>query len=412
MENEIQLAACRVFNTVLTMNPEAVIDHDPTPTPQKKAREMEPFKNLMSPEEVGFIALHLGRHLDGFDQSAFTTPILEQLASLELKQRTQLIADGVHHVLPRDPVHRNQVFCAMLHPDQLERAGKPSDADGISGWGLWPLTMVIGQHGLADFDGSLATLKEMTKRGTAEFDVRPFLDTDQARALQIIIPWARDKNIHVRRLASEGTRPRLPWGMQLKQLVKDPKPTMPILTAMRDDPEEYVRRSVANHLNDIAKDHPDFVADIAHDWMKAAPPPRQKLVRHACRTLIKQGHPAALRAFSVFPPEIKAPQIDISTPKVKLGEKLDFSVILQSSAKTAQKIVIDYVVHFQKANGTQAPKVFKWKQLTLEPDTRLVLARSHAIRPITTRKYYEGAHALSLKINGVDYGSEAFYLAL
>ncbi len=371
---------------------------------------MEPFKNLISPEVVGFIAIHLGRHVASFDEEVFKFPLLERLPSLELKQRTQLIADAVHAVLPRELTHRNEVLAAMLHPDPLSQANKPSDMDGICGWGLWPLTMVVGQHGIDDFDGSLLLLKEMTKRGTAEFDVRPFLDADQARALEIITPWARNENIHVRRLASEGTRPRLPWGMQLKQLVKDPKPTLPILTTMRDDPEEYVRRSVANHLNDIAKDHPDLVAQIANKWMNNAQMPRQKLIHHACRTLIKQGHMDALRAFGVNPPKIEEPAIDIGTPKVNLGGAMAFTVELKSDSQTSQKIVIDYIIHFQKANGTLSPKVFKWKQLNLQPSEEIILERRHVIRPITTRKYYSGEHALSLRINGTEFGRKVFDL--
>jgi 3-methyladenine DNA glycosylase AlkC len=371
---------------------------------------MEPFKNYMSPDGVGFIALHLDRHLDDFDPKAFKHPLLEELPALELKQRTQLIADAVNSVLPTGIALRNEILAAMLHPDPLNHADKPSDNDGICGWGLWPLTMVVGQHGLEEFDGSLALLKEMTKRGTAEFDVRPFLAANQARALNIITAWATGENIHVRRLASEGTRPRLPWGMQLKQLIADPKPTLPILSAMRDDPEDYVRRSVANHLNDIAKDHPELVAQIATDWMTDAKTPRQKLLRHGCRTLIKQGHEKALRAFGVMPPVIEEPVVGIETSVMNLGEDLTFSVILKSRGQSAQKIVLDYVVHFQRANGTLSPKVFKWKQITLKPDECLNLSRNHSIRPITTRKYYAGEHALSLRINGVDYSNIRFEL--
>jgi len=371
---------------------------------------MEPFKNKISPAVVETLALHLARHLDGFDAEAFKHPILEMLPSLELKQRTQLIADGLHQVLPADFTHRNQILSAMLHPDPIDHTDLPSDDDGMCGWGLWPLTMVVGQHGLDDFEGSLFLLKEMTKRGTSEFDIRPYLDADQARALEIITPWAHDENIHVRRLASEGTRPRLPWGMQLKQLVADPSPILPILFEMRDDDELYVRRSVANNLNDIAKDHPDMVAELANEWMKGASVPREKLIRHACRTLIKQGHSEAMRAFGVVEAQIDAPVIEIATPEVTFGEHLDFSMILRSTSQATQKIVIDYVIHFQKANGRLSPKVFKWKKFDLKRGERLVLKRSHAIRHITTRKYYMGDQALSLRINGTEYGMEHFDL--
>lgn len=373
---------------------------------------MEPFKNFISAREVDLITLHLSRHLPEFDGQDFQTGIMKSLLSLELKQRAALIASALHNVLPPDAASRNAILAAMLHPDPLDQATQPSDDKGISGWGLWPLTMVVGTYGLEDFDASLALLKEMTKRGTSEFDVRPFLQADQERALAIITPWASDENIHVRRLASEGTRPRLPWGMQLKQLVTDPSPTLPILHAMRDDPEEYVRRSVANHLNDIAKDHPDLVAGLANDWMSAAPAPRQKLVRHACRTLIKQGHPMALAAFGVGKPDISEPVIRVLTPQVDLGSALSFAVDLSSGAKKPQKLIIDYVIHFQKVSGTLAAKVFKWKQMTLEAGQTVSMTRDHAIRPITTRKYYAGTHALSLRINGRDFGREEFELAI
>jgi 3-methyladenine DNA glycosylase AlkC len=272
--------------------------------------------------------------------------------------------------------------------------------------------MAVAQHGLEAFEESLELLKEMTKRGTSEFDVRPFLEADQARALQILTPWVQDENLHVRRWLSEGTRPRLPWGLQLKQLVAEPRPTFPILTALRDDPEEYVRRSVANHLNDIAKDHPDLVAEIAHEWLKDAPASRQKLIRHACRTRIKNGHTEALRAFGVSAPMIEAPVITIKTPQVQLGGGVEFSAVISSTSDKPQKIILDYVVHFQKANGALAGKVFKWKSFTLKPKERLALSRTHAIKPITTRKYYAGAHALSLRINGAEFGYEGFDLSL
>lgn len=373
---------------------------------------MEPFKNFISPQLIALTADQLEHHLPGFVRADFEPPLLAALPHLELKQRAQRIADHLHDILPSALPERHAILLAMLHPDDQGSAGKSSDGDGLCGWGIYPLTIVVGQHSHAEFDDALAVLREMTKRGTAEFDVRPYLIADQSRALAIITPWARDPNMHVRRLVSEGTRPRLPWGQQLSGLVKDPAPTLPLLAALRDDPEEYVRRSVANHLNDIAKDHPDLVADLAQDWMKTADKNRQKLLRHACRTLIKQGHPTALASFGIHPPVLSLDQFTVTSPQVQFGDALTFSATLRSTSDQDQALIIDYIVHFKKANGSLSGKVFKGSKQTLQAGQSIILKRSHSIRPITTRKYYPGAHALSLRINGQDFGLQHFDLVM
>lgn len=187
---------------------------------------------------------------------------------------------------------------------------------------------------------------------------------------------------------------------------------LPILRALRDDPSDYVRRSVANHLNDIAKDHAALVAQLAHDWMKDASPERVKLVRHACRTLIKQGNASTLTAFGLKPPNIRRPNLQIIQPDVKFGEGVDFEVLLQSTSDGEQRLMMDYVVQFKKANGSLAPKVFKWTTITLQPNEGRTLRRHHAIKPITTRRYYPGKHALSLRINGQDFEQADFNLMM
>ncbi len=373
---------------------------------------MEPFKNNISPDLVRCIGSHVAQHHADFDRLGFEADILEELDSLELKQRAALIARHLDHHLPRELPARFAILQAMLHPLTEVAFDRGSDEQGIRGWGMMPLGMVVAASGLDDFDASFALLKEMTKRATAEFDVRPFLARDQDQALAIMAPWVKDESVHVRRLVSEGTRPRLPWGMRLQALVADPAPTLPLLEALKDDPEDYVRRSVANHLNDIAKDHPELVADIAKRWLKGADRNREKLVRHACRSLIKQGHTATLEAFGLNPPEIRVEGPQVLTTEVAYGDALGFNIELVSTSSKTQDLVIDYLIHFRKANGTLAPKVFKWTKLTLAPGERLTLSRSHAIRPITTRVYYGGAQAISLRINGKDFGFSEFELVM
>ncbi|MCX2724325.1 DNA alkylation repair protein [Roseibium salinum] len=373
---------------------------------------MEPFKNNLSPDLVICLADHLSRHVEPFDKASYKTEILAQLDHLELKERARLIADVTARHLPGDLGERFAVLEAILHPMTEVGFDRGSDGKGIRGWGMMPLGMIVADCGLDDFESSFALLKEMTKRATAEFDVRPFLARDQERALAIMAPWVNDPSVHVRRLVSEGTRPRLPWGMRLKRLIEDPAPTLPLLEALKDDPEDYVRRSVANHLNDIAKDHPDLVAEIAARWLKGADANREKLVRHACRSLVKHGHEGTLKALGLNPPKIAVlgPAVDVT--EIRYGDAVAFKVDLTSTCVAPQDLVLDYLIHFRKANGSMAPKVFKWKKLRLAPGETISLSREHTIRPITTRVYYGGTQAVSLRINGQDYGYSEFQLRM
>jgi len=351
-------------------------------------------------------------HLPSLDKASFEASILNELDKLELKARAQLIADHLHAVLPKEPATRHKIILAMLHPVDDISEGQQSDRHGICGWGMMPLGLLVGQYGLDDFEASLLLLKEMTKRFTSEFDIRYFLLADQERALEIMQGWINDPSHHVRRLVSEGTRPRLPWAMQLPRLIEDPAPTLSLLEKLRDDEEAYVRRSVANHLNDIAKDHPDLVARLAKEWMKNADTNRKKLVRHACRSLIKQGHTGALEAFGLNPPELNLRKFCIETDRVVFGNELIFSVELISASNKPQDLIVDYVVHFLKANNKRSGKVFKWKRFTLDAGEKLSFKKSHSIRPITTRRYYAGTQALSLRINGKDFGLAEFDLII
>ncbi len=363
---------------------------------------MEPFKTFFSPGLVMTMAGHLARNLPGLDPQAFAAPILDRLDGLELKARAQLIADHLHAALPADPARRADVLAAVLHPDPLEHADQPSDELGLCGWAVLPLTMVVGQHGVQDFDRSMGLLREMTKRFSAEFGIRYFLLADQPRAMAIVAGWLDDPNRHVRRLISEGSRPRLPWAMQLPGLIRDPAPVLPILRHLRDDPEPYVRRSVANHLNDIAKDHPGLVAGLAGDWMDGASAERLALLRHACRSLIKKGDPAALAVFNHHPAQIAPVTPRLSKTRARLGDRIEISADIRSTANAAQELSVDYVMHFLKANGRTAPKVFKGLILALKPGERRDIRLTHHLREVTTRRHYPGTQAISLRINGDD----------
>ena len=246
-------------------------------------------------------------------------------------------------------------------------------------------------------------------RFSAEFSVRPFFRDHTDLTLETAMDWSGDANLHVRRLASEGSRPRLPWGILLETFVRDPSPLIPLLTRLRDDPEDFVRRSVANNLNDIAKDHPDLVADLAADWLEGAGAARRKLVRHACRTLIKDGHAGALAAFGYAPPKLRDIRLKVPS-KVRLGGVLD--IVFEATSETGQQLHVDYILHFMRANGRLSPKVFKWTDVMAKPGEKLRLTKAHPYRIVTTRKDYPGQQKLSVQINGQVVAEAGFELVV
>jgi 3-methyladenine DNA glycosylase AlkC len=212
--------------------------------------------------------------------------------------------------------------------------------------------------------------------------------------------WTQDPSPHVRRLASEGSRPRLPWGMQLKALVADPTPSRGLLAALQDDPSDYVRRSVANHLNDIAKDHPAWVATWVEQHLPGASPQRRALLKHACRTLIKAGDARILQAWGLGQPLDGEVSLAVSPPRISLGESVSLALTLKSTSSTPQKLVVDYAVHHVKANGGRTAKVFKGWALELAGFEERALSKQHAMKLITTRRYHAGAHAVDVRVNG------------
>ena len=365
------------------------------------AKTPEPFKDLFNRALVEDVARHIKMRWSGFDAPAFTAAALKDFKQLELKARATQIAGALAQYLPADFPRAAKILTATLRP--LDKTGEPIDdaSKGLKGWAIWPMGEYVAAQGQGHVDEALKALRELTIRSTSEFAIRPFLQNHPKKTLATLKGWLKDSNHHVRRLVSEGSRPRLPWGLRLKTFVIDPAPILPLLEALKDDPSEYVRRSVANSINDIAKDHPDLVAALAARWLKNAPAERKRLVRHACRTLIKAGHVKTLEALGfASKPKVTLKGFAVTTPRVKYGAHAVFTVELISAGAAAQNIVLDYVVHHRKKNGGTTPKVFKWKTLVLAPKQSLTLERRHALRPITTRVYYAGTHRIEIMVNG------------
>jgi 3-methyladenine DNA glycosylase AlkC len=373
----------------------------------------EPFKNLLSSVVIRTMAGELAKAGPHFDAVGFIEMAGKNLETLELKQRSTQITATLATFLPDDFEKSAKIILASLAPEDENAFNNVDRSDrGITGWAVMPMADYVGLYGQGHFDLSMTLLKEMTKRSSSEFGIRFFLLEQPERTLSQLKKWTRDTNVHVRRLISEGTRPRLPWAMRLPAFIEDPTPLLPLLESLKDDKEEYVRRSVANNLNDIAKDHPELIEKIAKQWIIGASKNRNKLVRHACRTLIKQGHQGTLKALGYNPPCIELDKLSIMTPRVFFGDALLFELSLTSTCKFAQPLIIDYAVHHRKANGSTTAKVFKWKTITLAPFATLQAKKKHGIKKITTRSYYPGTHSLEISVNGISCGINNFELIM
>ncbi|OWV76600.1 DNA alkylation repair protein [Rhizobium sp. R339] len=363
----------------------------------------EPLKNLLHEALVGDMADRIAANALSFDKARFAVLATDGLEALELMERSALIRDALFATLPDGFPQAAAILKASL-----PSSGRP----GLTGWMLLPVNQFIAARGPDHFELGLDLLKALTPHFTAEFGIRPFIHRDQQRALASISGWVGDPDRHVRRLASEGTRPRLPWAMRLPQLVKDPAPILPILTALMDDPEDYVRRSVANSLNDIAKDHPDLVAAFIATHIDTASPERRRLLKHASRTLLKKGHAQALANFGFGAAAALTCELRLLSSEVMFGEGLDFEIRVTNAGEIEHALMIDYAIHHVKADGSLSPKVFKCKTITLAPGQSQAIERRHAMRPITTRRYYPGQHRIAILVNGAESASESFVLRM
>ena len=376
---------------------------------------MEPFKSLLNADLVRTAGAHLQRSSAAFDRARFERDALSGLEALEFKARAQHIATALENSLPAHFGDAADMLETSLAPPRAAAeglAGAGAERAGLAGWIIWPMTEFVARRGQHEPERALQALHAMTQRFSAEWAIRPFIEQHPALSWATLQRWTADPSEHVRRLVSEGSRPRLPWGLQLKGLIADPSPTLPLLRALQDDPSEYVRRSVANHLNDIAKDHPPLICEWLRLHLPDAPDPRRALLRHASRTLIKQGHPDVLTHWGVGRGFDGSVRLRLSPAQLLLGHSLNLELHLHAAGNSAQRLVIDYAVHHVKAHGGHAPKVFKGWNLNLAPGEQRSLRKTHAIKPITTRRYYAGSHRVDVRINGQVVAEAAFELRL
>jgi 3-methyladenine DNA glycosylase AlkC len=259
---------------------------------------------------------------------------------------------------------------------------------------------------------------DLTQKFTAEFCIRPFINKYGDEIYDRLLRWNNDPNEHIRRWLSEGTRPRLPWGVRLQSAVQDPKRGLEILDFLKFDPSLYVRKSVANHLNDIAKDHPDLVVQTLRTWKSQLPSNFKKefdfICNRALRSLIKSGHTKALNFSGINTNRniLRCSTLQLNKSNLHMNDKLKLHFVIHNTSRSKAKYIVDYVVYFMKSNGTQSPKVFKLKTGEISGGHKISIEKQIVFKPITTRKYYSGEHKIALKLNGIELKSKKFLLKL
>ena len=360
----------------------------------------EPFKLLIDAGAIARIAEGCARVAPGFDRARLLAAA-PGLAPLELKDRVRHVAAALRAALPAAWPEAAAVLVAALPPPL------PDDTEVSSGFWLWPVLQVVEDFGADDPQVSLPALREMTRRFSAEFAVRPLLERHPTEAWAAVDAWASDADPHVRRLASEGTRPRLPWGRQLRDAVADPSRGLAVIERLVDDPSAYVRRSVANHLGDVAKDHPAVAIATAARWL-ANRPDRLPLVRHGLRDRLKRGDADALAAVGTPPAHVDVRDLAARPAVAHSGDRVEITATL--TARDACEVRVDVVWAWPGARGGWSSKTFRGGQRRLEAGASWPFRYALSLRPATTRPLRPGPQRVWLRILGVDTAPTSFEL--
>ncbi len=356
----------------------------------------EALKNQFGVEIPGNIARMISRVFPAFDQKAFIRDALEGYAVLELMPRAWKIARDLRSHLPDNYAEAVDVLIASLGPK----------LDGTEGLGMAPFVYLphvcfVAEFGLEHFEDSMRAQYELTQRFSAEFSIRPFLERHRDATLSRLADWVKDPSPHLRRLVSEGTRPRLPWAPRLREFQQDPRPVLALLELLKDDPSLYVRRSVANNLNDIGKDHPSLLVQTARRWMRNASEERRWLVRHALRSAVKRAEPGALAVMGFGKKsEVSLGNARITPKRAVIGGSVEIAFEITSTHSQRQQVLVDFRIHFVKANGKTSPKVFKLRTIHLAPGETVHMRKSVSLAEMTTRKHYAGTHKVDAVLNG------------
>jgi 3-methyladenine DNA glycosylase AlkC len=341
-----------------------------------------------------------------FPAEVFTAEATSGLSELEMKGRVVHVADALAKALPEDFTESAGVLSRAL------------ERPGFDGWIVYPVNDFVARYGIDSPEVALPLMAGLTSRWSCEFAIRPFIEEHPEPTFEYFERWIESEDEHLRRLVSEGSRPRLPWGTRLKAFIEDPAPTVRLLDRLVDDPSPYVRKSVANHLNDISKDHPGLAVETATSWLEADPesPRRRWIAYHGLRSLVKGGDPAALKLLGYDPEApVSLTGFRVSPAEIQVGDavRIEFTLTAEGggSSDAARSpgpqgvpagvpVMVDYAIHHSGASGRRSPKVFKLKRTVLETGIETLFCRDHRIREVSVRRIHPGPHLIEVQVNG------------
>ena len=352
------------------------------------------MKNYLSLEVAATLGEMISNEYSSFDQQAFIDEITPDYEELSIKERAFRIAAGFNHCLPKDYPEAIQILINALPPSFADE-----EDIALNGLRFWPFACFIEAYGLDDLETSFHGMYAVTQRFSAEFAIRPFLLRYPSKVFDRLNVWASDESLHVRRLVSEGTRPRLPWGARLPVYLDGEANIIPLLSKLKNDAELYVRRSVANHFNDLTKDHPEVVLDLFESWSKDDERTNW-VIKHSLRSLIKAGNQRALSLLGFKPVNVEVQAFSAKPGTLSIGENLELSLSIENRGSETASLAVDFVVHYMKANGKTSAKVFKWATPKLAPGEALSLSKKVLLVQRSTRKLYPGKHKVEVQING------------
>lgn len=375
----------------------------------------EPFKNMFNEQFFDRFTKDLKLVINDFDTRRFVSQVMDdEWENREFKQRIAHIATTLKKFLPEDYKEAIAKIFELL--DYVEKRQPDFAKIDDKKFGLmldygWALDNYVEQYGLDDYETSVKAIERITQFTSCEFSVRPFIIRYPNEMMAQMLVWSKHEHWGVRRLASEGCRPRLPWAMALPNLKKDPTPIIPILENLKNDLARFVRLSVANNMNDIAKDSPETVINLAKRWYGEAEEVNW-ILKHGCRTLLKQGNPEVMKLFGFgsAATNICIEELQISTPEVKVGGSLEFSFRLLNGSDKKVKLRLEYGIYYQKANGALAKKVHKISEREYAENSTTQITRKHSFKVVTTRKLHLGLHGVAVIINGNEFEKHDFKL--
>lgn len=366
--------------------------------------EKKAFKQWFDRAAAKNLATQIAAAYPELDQQKFIRHCCKNLSSLEFHARVKQFSQAMEQTLP----HGYKKSVSIL---QKSLPAILPDCEAVTdGWLQWPVGQYIADNGLPHFTESMVAMRALTQRFSAEYAVRPFVEQQQDATFSHLYKLLDDPSAHVRRWCSEGTRTRLPWGSKLNKLIADPSPIWPILEALKNDDELYVRRSVANSLNDLSKDHPDAVLKRCKSWSKEADDKTTWVIKHGLRGLIKAGNPQALSMIGFKKPNKIAATLKVSPVRVSIGDSALMTACIENQSARRQELMIDYLVYYKGKRDNDRCKVFKWKTISLAAKEKLSLEKKHPMKMTTIRALYGGRHRLELQINGGIVANSSFTL--